>query len=290
MTVVYDATKGRSVVAPAAQLPPLLFKVRGTIGNRYGGQPQYPREDQSGDFDLKLTNSAGALQPAASFHQFMRVVLTDLAEAYKDKDRELREQRQEAEDDSDSSEDAPAAALRRARAEDVWHWGYDNPWERFKTEKVWPILSRHDIPWPLEGMLEHGLGTWILDKLLKGVARRRRDAVMLRLVILNTPNLAGVSYLFEEFLPMIGVVPTFKSLNRCLRNLEQGYDGYAQGLEPDPYDIDSYHTALRRDGNATGELQYDDGLSTVRWSCAPPDGPHVDSSDSSDSEESEPDY
>jgi hypothetical protein len=58
-----------------------------------------------------------------------------------------------------------------------------------------------------------------------------------------------------------------------------------EGGEYDPDDVDDYITKLRRDGNASGYLQYYES-STVRWSCAPPDGPHVDSSD----DESDDDY
>ena len=50
MTVVYDATKGRSVVAPAAQLPPLLFKVRGRLLHPYA---LMEAEDKRGDFELQ---------------------------------------------------------------------------------------------------------------------------------------------------------------------------------------------------------------------------------------------
>ena len=254
MTVVYDATKGRSVVAPAAQLPPLLFKVRGRIRNRSFELD----EDKRGDFELKVMNSAGALQPAASFHQFMRVVLTDVVEAYKRKDRELR---QEAED-----------------GDDVW----DNfvTVDDFTRDVMLSVLPGLRVPWPLEGMFQ-GLDTVILDKLLKQIKRRRRAAVMIRLVVSYIPKLAGVSHLFEEFLPMIGVVPTVKSLSGCLRALSQGYRSSFEGMEYDPDDIDDYITKVHRDGNAHGYLQYYES-GAVRWSCAPPDGPHVDSSDSDD--------
>jgi hypothetical protein len=267
MTVVYDATKGRSVVAPATGAPPLLFKVRGRIENRSFGL----NEDKSEDFHLTVMNSAGALQPAASFHQFMRVVLTDVVEAYKVKDRELR---QEAEDEWDSDEDDAYAALRRAHPENVWD-NFDTI-EEFKQDVMFSVLPKLHIPWPLEGMFE-GLDTWILDKLLKEVAPRRREAVMLRLVVLYTPKLAGISHLFEEFIPMIGVVPTRKSLYQFLVNLKRGYRDYSEGLDPGPHHVDEYNTSLLSNGNAGGQLQY--YASSVRWSCAPPDGPHVESSD-----------
>ena len=273
MTVVYDATKGRSVVAPATGAPPLLFKVRGSIGDGFGVP-----EDQSADYDLKVMNSAGALQPAASLHQYMRVVFTDLVEAYKRKDRELR---QEAEADSDSDNE-----------DDVWYRvrgysslpegvnpmdrGYFDTWHNFKDGEISPILSRHRVPWPVQAMFE-GLDVWVLDKLLKEVARRRRDAVMLRLVVLNTPKLAGVAHLFDDFIPIgVGVIPTVKSLKRCLQGLERGYQDNG-GSEPGPDFVDAFHTTLRADGTAQGALQY--YTSAVRWSCAPPDGPHVESSD-----------
>ena len=184
MTVVYDATKGRSVVARATGAPPLLFKVRGSIRNGT------LNKNMSEDFELKVMNSAGALQPAASFHQFMRVVLTDVVEACKRKDRELR---QEAED-----------------GDDVW----DNfeTIDDFTRDVMLSVLPGLRVPWPLEGMFQ-GLDTVILDKLLKQIKRRRRAAVMIRLVVSYIPKLAGVSHLFEEFLPMIGVVPTVKSLS-----------------------------------------------------------------------------
>ena len=257
MTVVYDAAKGRSVVAPAAQLPPLLFKVRGRLRHPYA---LMEAEDKRGEFELTVMNSAGALQPAASFHQFMRVVLTDVVEAYKRKDRELR---QEAED-----------------GDDVWD-DFETI-DDFTRDVMLSVLPGLRVPWPLEGMFQ-GLGTWILNKLLKQVARRRRAAVMIRLAVSNVPRLAGVSHLFEEFLPMIGVVPTVKNLNGCLRSLSQGYRDSMECMEADPDDVDDYITKLRRDGNASGYLQYYES-GAVRWSCAPPDGPHVDSSDSDDSD------
>ena len=265
MTVVYDATKGRSVVARATGAPPLLFKVRGSIRNGT------LNKNMSEDFELKVMNSAGALQPAASFHQFMRVVLTDVVEAYKVKDRELR---QEAEDEWDSDEDDAYAALRRAHPDDVWD-NFDTI-DDFKQDVMLSVLPRLNVPWPLEGMFE-GLNTRILDKLLKEVAPRRREAVMLRLVALKTPKLAGISHLLEEFIPMIGVVPTRNSLILFLGNLRRGYRDYSECLDPGPFDVDEYRTSLLSNGHATGQLLY--YASTVRWSCAPPDGPHVDSSD-----------
>ena len=243
----------------------MLFKVRGHIRNHN------LNEDKSEDFELKVMNSAGALQPAASFHQFMRVVLTDVVEAYKVKDRELR---QEAEDEWDSDEDDAYAALRRAHPDNVWD-NFDTI-EEFKQDVMLSVLPRLRIPWPLEGMFE-GLDTWILDKLLKEVAPRRREAVMLRLVALKTPKLAGISHLLEEFIPMISVVPTVKSLIQFLTNLKRGYRDYSEGLDPGPHHVDEYRTRPWLCGNATGELCY--YASCVRWSCAPPDGPHVDSSD-----------
>ncbi|KAH8068072.1 hypothetical protein JL721_7021 [Aureococcus anophagefferens] len=101
-------------------------------------------EDKRGDFELTVMNSAGALQPAASFHQFMRVVLTDVVEAYKVKDRELR---QEAEDGVDL-------------------WLNLDTIEDFTQDVMLSVLPGLRVPWPLEGMFQ-GLGTWILDNLLK---------------------------------------------------------------------------------------------------------------------------
>ena len=272
MTVVYDATKGRSVVAPAAQLPPLLFKVRGRLWHVYA-----EAEDKRGDFELTVMNSAGALQPAASFHQFMRVVLTDVVEAYKVKDRELR---QEAEDEWDSDEDDAYAALRRAHPDNVWD-NFDTI-EEFKQDVMLSVLPRLRIPWPLEGMFE-GLDTWILDKLLKEVAPRRREAVMLRLVVLYIPKLAGVSHLFEGFIPTIGVIPSVQSLFRFMRDLRKGYHDYSDGLEPGPEDIHDFDTTLYKSGNIQGWLEY--YASHVRWSCAPPGGPQADSSDDESSDD-----
>ena len=211
MAVVYDVTKGRSVVAPAAPLQPLVFEVRGRIRNRSFELD----EDKRGEFELKVMNSAGALQPAASFHQFMRVVLTDVVEAYKVKDRELR---QEAEDGVDL-------------------WLNLDTIEEFKQDVMISTLPRLSVPWPLEGMFE-GLDTWILDKLLKEVAPRRREAVMLRLVALKTPKLAGISHLLEEFIPMISVVPTVKSLIQFLTNLKRGYRDYSDSVDPGPHHVD----------------------------------------------------
>ena len=222
-------------------------------------------------------NSAGALQPAASFHQFMRVVLTDAVEAYKVKDRELR---QEAEDEWDSDEDDAYAALRRAHPDNVWD-NFDTI-EEFKQDVMLSVLPGLRIPWPLEGMFE-GLDTWILDKLLKEVAPRRREAVMLRLVALKTPKLAGISHLLEEFIPMISVIPTVKSLKQFLVSLKRGYRDYSEYLDPGPHDADYFHTSLASNGTAQGVLEY--YASRVRWSCAPPDGRHVESSDDESSDD-----
>ena len=247
----------------------MLFKVRGSIEDDLGGP-----EDRSAAYDLKVMNSAGALQPAASLHQYMRVVLTDLVEAYKRKDRELR---QEAEADSDSDDENDIWHRGRGYFSDQgYHRGHFSTWDDFKNDEISPILSRHRVPWPVQAMLE-GLDVWVLDKLLKEVARRRRDAVMLRLVVLNTPKLAGVAHLFDDFIPIgVGVIPTVKSLKRCLQCLERGYQDNG-GCEPGPDFVDAFHTTLRADGTAQGALQY--YQSAVRWSCAPPDGPHVESSD-----------
>mmetsp|Transcript_29619 Transcript_29619/g.96876 ORF Transcript_29619/g.96876 Transcript_29619/m.96876 type:complete len:96 (-) Transcript_29619:20-307(-) len=69
-----------------------------------------------------------------------------------------------------------------------------------------------------------------------------------------------------------------------MRDLRKGYCDYADGLEPGPPDVVvDYHTKLRRDENASGLLKYYESRRYVRWSCSPPDGAHVDSSDSDDS-------
>ena len=110
----------------------------------------------------------------------------------------------------------------------------------------------------------HHMDWWALRKFLKARARRRCEAMWLKLVVSKLPKLAGVSYLFDEFCPK-PLVPTFglvlKDIQLCYRNM-------AECMDPGPDFIDRYHFTLRPDGTAKGWMEYYEG--GVPWSAVPP--------------------
>ena len=84
---VLDSRQSRSIVAPSrTPLQRLVFKVRGSI--RSFGE----RDDQSGDYELRVMNTAGNMQPAATFRQFMSAVLIDIVAVYDAMAVEAREE------------------------------------------------------------------------------------------------------------------------------------------------------------------------------------------------------
>mmetsp|Transcript_17123 Transcript_17123/g.51103 ORF Transcript_17123/g.51103 Transcript_17123/m.51103 type:complete len:250 (+) Transcript_17123:204-953(+) len=226
---VLASRRHRSLVAPAANAP-LLFAIRGDIVVEEWDGPR--REDKSGTFELRVMNTAGDLQPAANFREFMRVVLTDVVEVYKLLDSEGRDE---------DGFGVPETFRQK--------------WREFREDVMPSFLRALGVPWPLRGLLE-GADGWVLRRLIARTARPRFDAFWLKLVVSKLPKLAGVPFLFDEFAPPAPgvIVETNKDLYRVLVDIEQGdHDFLRRGPGHVYYE---YDTILSKKGNARGRLTY----------------------------------
>ena len=252
-SIVEETTRSRrarSVVAPNSKAwgDTLIFRIKGrTVCKEYSGV----YEDQNARLELLVTNTAGDLQPAASFLEFIRMVFVEILA--------LR----------DAFIEHPDLEYREDSDERFLWWHEDVSAEGEDAINVMSLLlepppGAPDLPWPLMELI-HGSWRNTPACLRRLVAQNRLELTMLRLVLSRT-ILAGVTYLFDDFFPTYHLLPDVESLEVFMSELSRKAHFYSNNF----YEFEG---TCYPDGTAMGKLYQADhnhdegGVQTIRWHC-----------------------
>ena len=196
---VIAGRRRRSKVDPMVGLLPLEFRIKGSL--------MY--EDNDDRLPLCVMNTAGAMQPAHNFLQYMQQVFGE-ALALRD-----------------------AIMTKFPRGPDEWDYdeGLWNIWTTSMTppqigyscaeDSLFGIAVGHlAVPGPLMRALGDVVDPWFLRDL--GDERARFEANWLRLVISKLEPLAGVPYLFNEFFA-VPVLPGHDELAAVMKRVGRSF-------------------------------------------------------------------
>ena len=227
---VASSRQSRSVVAPASGLAKCLLLIKGTYFNG-----EYA-DDADETIELRVINTDGGLQPAASFLQFMRMAFVEIL-ALRDEFVHGQFPFHYAEDSEDEV--------------DLWHSDIDadyEPWceiyapNRYCTSLIALLLQDPNgfdrrghalpgvryMPWPFLQLLETKSN---VPKMLRRlVAPARRDALMLSIVI-SRSSVAGIAHVFEGWISKYDLFPRLEDLQDFLESLNgDHFDGVVHHL------------------------------------------------------------
>ena len=227
---VASSRQSRSVVAPASGLAKCLFLIKGTYFNG-----EYA-DDADETIELRVINTDGGLQPAASFLQFMRMAFVEIL-ALRDEFVQGQFPFHYAEDSEDEV--------------DLWHSDIDadyEPWcdvyaPNLQCTSLSALLLEEpngfdrffhalpgglNVPWPFLQQLETKSN---VPKMLRRlVAPARRDALMLSIVI-SRSSVAGIAHVLEGWISKYDLFPRLEDLQDFLESLNgHHFDGVVHHL------------------------------------------------------------
>ena len=220
---VIAGRRRRSKVDPAEGLEPLQFRIKGSL--------MY--EDNDDRLPLCVMNTAGAMQPAHNFLQYMQQVFGE-ALALRD-----------------------AIMTKFPRGPDEWDYdeGLWNIWTTSMTppqigyscaeDSLFGMAVGHlAVPGPLMRALGDVVDPYFLRDL--GDERARFEAKWLRLVISKLEPLAGVPYLFNEFFA-VPVLPGHDELAAVMKRVGRSF-----GERNCSNTIDEFTVTIRQPSDESG--------------------------------------
>jgi len=200
---VHATRPSRSLVPPRADL--LYDDADGSRAQPFGGvlltakcvggwapRRRLPGSASVVTDELRVTNTAGGSQRAASFLEFMQQALGELGALLDAQNRAFP---------APGGEAAGESAPERARREDrFWRWPLADPGEPAQLAACAPtahelVLAPMAMPWTLLRLVLKAGPALVRE----ARARVRCEDARLRVVLSKLPRLAGVRYLFDDF-------------------------------------------------------------------------------------------